>query len=129
METLKELMKKVLADTFSMYLKCHSYHWNVEGINFVELHGFFGSLYEELHDAVDPIAEEMRTLDTYVPGSFKRFSEISEIEDELNVPDAKQMIKNLQKDNEIVLKTLNLAFKFASKEDVQGLADFLAVVS
>lgn len=126
MDTLKELMKKVLADTFAMYLKAHNYHWNVEGPNFVEYHQFFGGLYEELHDAVDPIAEEIRTLDVYAPGSFKRFSEISEIQDELNIPDAKTMVANLQKDNEIVLKTLNLAFKFATKEDVQGLADFLA---
>lgn len=126
MDTLVELMKKTLADTFCMYLKVHNYHWNVEGVNFVELHGFFGGLYEELHDAIDPMAEHLRTLDSYAPGSLKRFLEISEIKDELNVPTAIQMVKNIQADNETVLKTLNLTMKFALKEDKQGLANFLA---
>ena len=57
METLQEIMKKVLADTFALYLKAHNYHWNVEGSNFPQYHEFFGNLYKELHDAVDPIAE------------------------------------------------------------------------
>ena len=81
METLQEIMKKVLADTFALYLKAHNYHWNVEGINFPQYHEFFGNLYEELHGAVDPIAEEIRSLDTYAPGSFTRFMELTEIEE------------------------------------------------
>jgi starvation-inducible DNA-binding protein len=126
METLIQLMKKVLADTFSFYLKSHNFHWNVEGPNFNDYHTFFGNLYIELHAAIDPIAEQIRTLDVYTPGSLKRFSEITEIEDELNIPNATEMVKKLQADNEIVLKTLNLALKFAIKEDKQGLANFLA---
>lgn len=126
METLQELMKKVLADTFALYLKSHNFHWNVEGPNFPQYHSFFGDLYEELHDSVDTIAEQIRALDSYSPGSFTRFLELTQIEDELNVPSCLEMARKLYNDNEIVLITLNLAFKLASEFDQQGLADFLA---
>ena len=126
METLQEIMKKVLADTFALYLKCHQYHWNVEGSNFPQYHEFFGNLYEELHGAVDPIAEEIRSLDTYAPGSFTRFMELTEIEDEITVPAGVEMARRLMTDNERVLATLNVAFKLADQFDKQGLADFLA---
>jgi starvation-inducible DNA-binding protein len=126
METLQEIMKKVLADTFALYLKAHQYHWNVEGVNFPQYHEFFGNLYKELHDAVDPIAEEIRSLDTYAPGSFTRFMELTEIEDEITVPAGVEMARRLMTDNERVLATLNVAFKLADQFDKQGLADFLA---
>jgi starvation-inducible DNA-binding protein len=126
MDTLQEIMKKVLADTFALYLKAHNYHWNVEGSNFPQYHEFFGNLYEELHVAVDPIAEQIRSLDTYAPGSFTRFMELSEIEDETSVPAGVEMARRLMTDNERVLATLNVAFKLAEQFDKQGLADFLA---
>ena len=126
METLQEIMKKVLADTFALYLKSHQYHWNVEGSNFPQYHEFFGNLYEELHGAVDPIAEQIRALDAYAPGSFARFSELTDIEDELTVPDGVEMARRLMTDNEIVLSTLNITFKLADTMDKQGLADFIA---
>lgn len=126
METLVEMMRKVLADTFALYLKAHNYHWNVEGPNFPQYHEFFGNLYQELHNAVDPIAEEIRALDAYAPGSFSRFMELTDIQDELNVPMAREMAAKLLTDNMIVLSTLNMAFKLATQFDIQGLADFLA---
>ena len=126
METLQEMMKKVLADTFALYLKAHNYHWNVEGSNFPQYHEFFGNLYEELHGAIDPIAEEIRSLDTYAPGSFTRFMELTDIEDEVSVPAGVEMARRLMADNEKVLGTLNIAFKLADQLDKQGLADFLA---
>lgn len=126
METLIEMMRKVLADTFAMYLKAHNYHWNVEGPNFPQYHEFFGNLYEELHGAVDPIAEEIRSLDAYAPGSFSRFLELTEIEDETNVPMAREMALKLLRDNDVVLNTLNVTFKLADQFDRQGLADFIA---
>ena len=126
METLQEIMKKVLADTFALYLKAHNYHWNVEGPDFQQYHEFFGNLYEELHGAVDPIAEQIRSLDIYAPGSFTRFMELSEIEDETSVPAGVEMARRLMTDNERVLATLNVAFKLADQFDKQGLADFIA---
>jgi starvation-inducible DNA-binding protein len=126
METLQEILKKLLADVFAMYLKAHNYHWNVEGRNFSQFHEFFGNLYEELHGSVDPIAEEIRALDTYAPGSLSRFKELTEIEDELTIPNDVEMCRRLLADNEKVLTTLNVAFKLADSLDKQGLADFLA---
>lgn len=126
MDTLVELMKKVLADTFALYLKLHLYHWNVEGSDFVQYHEFFGDLYEEVHGAVDPIAEQIRALDSYTPGSFTRFKELTDIEDELNVPKVHEMVARLQVDNQKVLATLNMAFKLANEFDKQGLMNFLA---
>lgn len=126
METLQDMMKKVLADTFAMYLKAHNYHWNVEGPLFSMYHDFFGELYTELHGAVDPIAEQIRALQAYAPGSFKRFAELSDIQDETTIPTPVDMARNLLDDNEKVLMSLNMAFKLANEFDKQGLADFLA---
>ena len=125
METLIELMRKVLADTFTFYLKSHAFHWNVEGPHFAEYHGFFNDLYNELHDAVDPIAEHLRTLQAFAPGSMKRFLELTEIEEEFNVPSPIEMIVKLKDDNQIVLNTLDMALKFATNFDKQGLVNFL----
>jgi starvation-inducible DNA-binding protein len=126
MDTLIEIMRKVLADTFAMYLKSHNYHWNVEGANFPQYHDFFGNLYEELHGAVDPIAEEIRSLNAYAPGSFTRFLELTTIEDETSIPGGIEMVRRLAMDNEKVLATLDIAFKLADELDQQGLADFIA---
>ena len=126
METLIELMKKTLADTFTMYLKAHNFHWNVEGINFVQFHDFFGKLYEELHSSVDEIAEEIRALNSYAPGSLTRFKELTEIEEETNIPTSTEMVRKLLTDNEKIINTLNLTFKLADQFDKQGLADFIA---
>ncbi len=126
MDTLIEIMRKVLADTFAMYLKSHNYHWNVEGANFPQYHDFFGNLYEELHGAVDPIAEEIRSMDAYAPGSFTRFLELTTIEDETSIPGGIEMVRRLAMDNEKVLATLDIAFKLADELDQQGLADFIA---
>jgi len=115
-----------LADTFAMYLKAHNYHWNVEGSNFPQYHDFFGNLYQELHGAVDPIAEEIRALDAYVPGSLSRFLELTEIEDELSIPNGVEMARRLMVDNQKVIMTLDIAFKLADELDQQGLADFIA---
>jgi starvation-inducible DNA-binding protein len=126
METLVEMMKKVLADTFAMYLKSHNYHWNVEGSNFPQYHDFFGNLYQELHGAVDPIAEHIRALDSYAPGSLSRFMELTDIQDEMSVPLGTDMARKLSADNQTVLNTLNMTFKLAEQFDQQGLMDFLA---
>lgn len=126
METLVDILKKVLADTFTMYLKTHNFHWNVEGINFVQLHDFFGELYKELHSSVDLIAEELRKLDSYAPGSLTRFKELTDIEDELAIPNSVEMISKLLVDNQKLLTTLSITFKLADKFDKQGLADFIA---
>jgi starvation-inducible DNA-binding protein len=126
METLQELMKKVLADNFAFYLKAHNYHWNVEGPNFPQYHKFFGKLYQEIFAALDVIAEQIRALDAYAPGSFSRFSELTEIEDEVSIPNGVEMARKLMTDNMILISTLSMAMKLAQEYGKEGLADFLA---
>jgi len=125
MEELINKMKVVLASTFAFYLKVHNFHWNVEGVNFPQYHEFFGNLYEEVHGAVDTIAEEIRALDAYAPGSLKRFQELSTIMDETSVPSAVIMCQRLEKDNQTLLLDLEQAYNEAERTKQLGLANFL----
>jgi len=125
MESLVEQMKVVLADTFAMYLKAHNYHWNVEGMNFPQYHEFLGNLYEELHGAVDPIAEHIRALDAYAPGSLTRFRELSSISDSMTPPPTMIMMANLYGDNEIVMASLKAAYQSAETIGEIGLSNFI----
>lgn len=125
MEELVNRMKVVLATTFTFYLKTQYYHWNVEGADFAQYHKFFGDLYEEVHDAVDVTAEQIRALDSYAPGSFKRYIELSNIMCDENVPSAIMMAKKLQDDNEKLISDLVFARSEAEKLKQFGLINFL----
>lgn len=125
MEKLIEQMKVTIATVFSFYLKAHAFHWNVEGPNFVQYHQFLGDIYEDVFGSVDKLAEELRTLDSYVPGSLKRFSELSKIDDQLNIPSANAMMKELFLDNMIVISNLEKAEKLASENNKLGLSNLL----
>jgi starvation-inducible DNA-binding protein len=83
---LDDLLKQLLASNFAYYLKAHYFHWNVEGSDFVQYHTYFGDLYGELWGAVDTIAEHIRILGVYAPGSLSRFSQLSVIDDQINIP-------------------------------------------
>lgn len=125
MSDLNENMKVVLADTFAFYLKAHNYHWNVEGPNFSQYHAFLGTLYAEVWAAVDLVAEQIRTLDQYAPGSFERFKQLSSIEDELKIPSPMVMFTRLEEDNQKVIASLLAAQKEAEKENKRGIVNFL----
>lgn len=125
MDELVELMNKVLADTFAMYLKAHNFHWNVTGPNFPQYHSFFGDLYEELHGAVDPIAEHIRTLNSFAPGSLSRFTSLTSIADSNSVPATAAMFEELFKDNQTVLNSLSAAERLADRFSEVGLGNFL----
>jgi len=126
METLIDIMRKVLADAYAFQLKANNYHWNVEGPNFPQYHRFLRKLYEEVFDATDAIAEQIRALDAYAPGSFTRFLELTDIKCESTIPSGVEMMTRLIEDNDKVLDTLNVAFKLADEFDKQGLADYIA---
>lgn len=125
MENLIEKMKVVLASSFAFYLKAQNYHWNVEGPNFSQFHDFFGELYTEVHKAVDDIAEHIRVLDVYVPGSFQRFKELSVVLDEYNVPSGIMMCHRLELDNKQIIQVLEHAYKEAEQQGHLGLANYL----
>jgi starvation-inducible DNA-binding protein len=125
MDELIEALKKAQASSFAFYLKAHNYHWNVEGHSFSEYHTFLGSLYEEVFAAVDTIAELIRTLDAYAPGSFSRFQQLSVIEDELSVPKGMVMIGRLYDDNQKMLVVLREAYRIAETANSLGVSNAL----
>lgn len=125
MEKLIEQMKIVLATTFSLYLKAHYFHWNVEGRNFAQDHEFLKDLYEEIYGSIDTHAEEIRSMQAYAPGSFTRYLAMTKVEDELNIPAPIQMFKILQADNLRLIIELKKANTMAEEENAVGLANWL----
>jgi len=121
--TLEQAMKVALANTFAFYLKTHNFHWNVEGPDFVQYHKFLDDLYNEVWLAVDAIAEHIRALDMYAPGSFQRYSELSTIKDQTMVPRAELMFEELLHDNQLVIESLEQAYQLADGH--LGLQNFL----
>jgi len=122
---LAEMMKTVLSTAFSLYLKTHNYHWNVTGPNFIQYHEYFGDLYEEIHDSVDLYAEHIRTLGFFTPGSLKRFSEMSMVEDEMAIPTPDVMFVRLSGDNMKLLELLRNARDVADELNEYGVVNFL----
>lgn len=98
-------LARVLADTYSLYLKTHNYHWNVTGPLFQELHSMFETQYQDLAEAVDEIAERIRALGSFAPGTYLEFQRLSSIPDTLGVPAANQMVQQLVEGNETVIRT------------------------
>lgn len=124
-QELIDSLKRVLADTFALYLKAQNYHWNVTGVLFHQLHEFFGELYENFHGAVDDIAENIRKLDSFVPGSLSKFKELTNIEDEIGYPDYREMLTTLRLDNQTVMNSIKTAQILADKADEIGLSNYL----
>ena len=98
-------LSRLLADSYTLYLKTHNFHWNVTGPHFKSLHELFEEHYTELAIAVDDIAERIRALGVHAPGSYKQFAELTSIEEETTVPDWKEMVKQLVHAHETVIKT------------------------
>jgi starvation-inducible DNA-binding protein len=89
---LTDQLKILLASQFAYYLKAHYFHWNVEGSDFGQLHKFFQKIYEDAFSAVDPVAEYIRSLNEYAPGSMERFQELTQISSQPKIPRAKLML-------------------------------------
>ena len=118
-------LKKVHADAFTFYLKAHFYHWNVEGPNFPQYHDFLQNLYQEVFTSVDTLAELIRTLDSYAPGTLTRLKELTTIEETDDVPDAKTMMTRLLQENNILRASLLSAYKIADTLGEVGISNFL----
>ena len=124
-DQIKIIVKRAFANSFVFYLKAHFYHWNVEGRMFGQDHDLFGKIYEEVQRSLDKFAEEIRSMDSYAPGTFDRFKEFSEIQQESNVPSAEQMYANLLQDSDTVIKQLTNTFEELEKRKMYGFADFI----
>ena len=125
MDKLIEALKRVLADTFACRLKAQCYHWNVEGPDFKQYHDLFSDLYTAADADIDAIAEHIRALDAYAPGSFGRYSELTSIQDENTVPNALEMINRISEDNKRLYNGLMTAHKLAEDQGQRGVVNFL----
>lgn len=125
MSELGNSMKVVLADSFGMMLNTWMMHWNVEGPDFYELHKLFGDIYTELFEAVDDVAEHIRALDEYAPGSYTRFKELTTVEEETKIATASGMVERLLATNDAVIASLKLAVEQAKLANDEGNINFL----
>lgn len=124
-EELIQKAKECLADTFVMYMKAHSYHWNVVGSDFPQLHDFFGKLYEELHGSLDDLAEQIRTLESFAPASLARIIELTKIKEDSKIVNVEMMLSNLLEANQRVIQTVTETYELAEKEKAYAYSNFL----
>jgi starvation-inducible DNA-binding protein len=126
MDELNTALKIVMANTYAMYFKAHGFHWNVEGKDFSQYHRFFSKLYEELFDAVDTVAEQIRALDEYAPYNMTELASITTIkESNIYGVDVSGMLADLNDANASVIEALNSAHKLADAENNRGLLNLL----
>lgn len=118
-------LSKLLADSYTLYLKTHYYHWNVKGPMFNTLHVMFETHYTELAVAVDDIAERIRALAIEAPGTYKQFSKLTQIEEDEELPNATQMIKNLLTAHETVIRTGRSIYSAVEKASDEATGDLV----
>lgn len=123
--TIAHGLSRVLADTYTLYLKTHNFHWNVSGPMFRSLHLMFEEQYTELSTAVDLIAERIRALDHFAPGSYSEFAKLTSIEEAQGVPPAEQMIEQLVAGHEAVCRTARALFPAIEACSDEATADLL----
>lgn len=125
MEELINQMKVVLASTFAAKLKAQSYHWNVIGPDFPQLHEFFATIYEDYEGAIDPLAEHIRQLDSFAPGTLARMKELSTVMEDEKIPSAEKMISNLFTCNENLMEEVTKAYEMAEEQKEYALSNYL----
>jgi starvation-inducible DNA-binding protein len=118
-------LARLLADSYTLYLKTHNFHWNVTGPMFQTLHLMFQTQYEELALAVDLVAERIRALGFPAPGSYKAYARLSSIKESDGVPSAAEMIRQLVSGQEAVARTARSIFPVVEKANDQPTADLL----
>lgn len=124
-QKIAEGLSRLLADSYTLYLKTHNYHWNVTGPLFNTLHQMFEGQYVELAAAVDEIAERIRALGEPAPGSYRAYARLTSIEEEDSVPEAEEMIRQLLKGQEAVVRTARSVFPAADAANDEPTADLL----
>jgi len=124
-EELVQAMNKVLGNTFVMYYKTHSYHWNVEGRSFFADHTFLEEIYTEVYGVIDAIAEHIRYLDAYAPTSLMKLKQYSTVSEDDTIVPPLQMISNLVQANDVVLLSLMQGYKIAEAAGEIGVSNFL----
>lgn len=123
---LSDNLKVLLASTQSFAIKSQNFHWNVEGSNFPQYHAFFDTLYNDVNETIDPIAEYIRILGAYTPGSLSRYAELSIIQDQIKIPRAELMFTESLQDCELMLKLVTAMFDEAANENQHGIENYMA---
>lgn len=118
-------LARVLADTYTLYLKTHNYHWNVEGPHFKAFHDLFEQQYTELATAVDDIAERIRALGHYAPGSYTEFARLAAVKEDTEKPDAMTMVRRLAEDQDTIANTCRRVLETAGQADDSATDDLL----
>lgn len=126
MEELVQALKVVLANHYAYSLKAQNFHWNVEGPNFPQYHELFGNIYEEVYGSVDVIAERVRTIGAYTPGSFRRYIDLSQIEDQVEIPNAGSMLQKLLADIQVIQTSIKTCYNLAEQSGNHGLSNLMA---
>jgi starvation-inducible DNA-binding protein len=125
METLIEQLKVILGTNFALYLKSHGYHWNIEGSNFPQYHDFLNGFYNDVFLQTDSIAEHIRALNSYAPGSLARMLELADIQEATSIPDAMAMMRDLASDNERFIIHLRAGIAAAEMANEPAVGNFL----
>jgi starvation-inducible DNA-binding protein len=123
---LSDNLKVLLASTQSFAIKSQNFHWNIEGSNFPQYHAFYDTLYGDVNATIDPIAEYIRILGHYTPGSLQRYYELSIIPDQTKIPRASLMFSETLSDIDKMLELIVPMFDEATNEKQQGIANYLA---
>jgi starvation-inducible DNA-binding protein len=126
MDELSQALKIVLANHYAFSLKAQNFHWNVEGPDFFQYHGLFANIYDEVYGSVDTIAERVRTIGFYTPGSFRRYLELSQVEDQVEIPNARSMIEKLLADINVVQTSIKVCYDLAEQNSNHGLSNLMA---
>lgn len=125
-EAIANGVGELLADTYTLYLKTHNFHWNVVGPKFHDLHLMFEAQYTELSTAVDDVAERIRTLGFPAPGTYQQFAALSSIEETQGVPNADDMVSILTSDNETLVRTARRILPLAQAANDESTASLIS---
>jgi starvation-inducible DNA-binding protein len=123
---LSDNLKVLLASTQAFAIKSQNFHWNIEGSDFPQYHEFYDTLYNDVNETIDPIAEYIRILGHYTPGSLQRYAELTIIEDQTKIPRAQLMFAETLSDTEKMSQLVIELFDQATQERQQGIANFMA---
>jgi starvation-inducible DNA-binding protein len=125
MEKLINQLKTILGTNFALYLKSHGYHWNIEGSNFPQYHDFLNDFYNDVWGQTDDIAEKLRALNSYAPGSLVRMLELADIQEASSIPDAMAMMRDLAADNDRFILHLRAGIVAAEGANEPAVGNFL----
>lgn len=123
---LSDNLKVLLASTQAFAIKSQNFHWNIEGSNFPQYHAFYDTLYGDVSDTIDKIAEYIRILGHYTPGSLSRYAELTVIKDQVKIPRAELMFAESLQDCDLMIQLVAAMFDEATAERQQGIANYMA---